>query len=173
MLKLARGSIESELSDRNKSSGNQPEGLDFKAATFVTLTKNNELRGCIGCLEPFENIVENVKHNARAAAFSDFRFPPVIENEFENIRIEISVLSPTSEIEYSDEQDLIAKINKEEGLTIEFNNKSATYLPQVWQEIKDKALFLESLLRKASLPENIFEKELPKVMSYKVESFEE
>ena len=71
-------------------------------ATFVTLKKKGELRGCIGSLEARRPLLQDVKSNAVAAAFRDPRFPPVAWGELDELTVEVSLLSPMSSIEFAE-----------------------------------------------------------------------
>lgn len=173
LLSAARYSIESAFLKDILMPKNQPPGLDFPAATFVTLTEKGQLRGCIGNLEAIDSLIKSIIRNAKSAAFDDYRFPPLVSSELDDLKIEISILQPKIQIEYSDLMDLISKIKPGEGLIIEDKAGSATYLPQVWQELPDKIDFIMSLTQKAELPENIWRISHPKVWRYVVESFGE
>ncbi len=123
-------------------------------ASFVTLTKSGELRGCIGSLEAARALGEDVAQNALGAAFRDPRFPAVSAAEWPQCRVEVSLLSAPKPIRFADEADLLAQIQAgEDGLILEADGRRATFLPQVWESIADKRAFLGELLRKAGLPE--------------------
>ncbi len=122
-------------------------------ASFVTLTRNGELRGCIGSLSATRPIGEDVASNARAAAFQDPRFPKLKREEWALCRVEVSLLSAPKPILFADEADLLSQISaSEDGLILEAEGKRATYLPQVWEVLSDKRQFLEELKKKAGLP---------------------
>ncbi len=120
-------------------------------ASFVTLTLFNQLRGCIGSLQASQPLWKDVQKNALLAASQDPRFPPVDESEIKDIKIEISVLSAPQKLEYKDEKDLLNKINSTMGLVLKSGYSSATFLPQVWEDLPDKVDFLENLSMKAGL----------------------
>lgn len=125
-----------------------------KQACFVTLTINGELRGCIGSLSPHQELWKDVQENALNAAIHDFRFSRLSEKEFSKIKIEISVLSLPKKITSINERDLLMRINPGRGLILKRGMASATFLPQVWEEIPDKIQFLEQLSIKAGLNKN-------------------
>ena len=132
-----------------------PKKLMQKGACFVTLTMNTQLRGCIGSLEAYQPLADDIANNAFAAAFSDPRFPPLNHYEVDHTDIEVSILSTQKEIEFEDEQDLLQQIRPGiDGLVIEENNKRGTFLPMVWESLPDKKAFLNHLKLKAGLPEN-------------------
>ena len=103
LLSLARQSIE------NCVEGNPAPSLSLEAlspilqeqgACFVTLTYKGYLRGCVGALEPYQSLAEDVCEHAIAAAFQDYRFPPVQANEMKEIEIEISYLTRPDTLKY-------------------------------------------------------------------------
>jgi AmmeMemoRadiSam system protein A len=159
LLKLARETIkknfngeEPEVSEEIKNKYSE------KKACFVTLTQNNELRGCIGSLEPHQELYKDVIDNAINAGFHDFRFMPLEEDELDSIKIEISVLSTPKKLDYINEDDLLKKINKDMGLILKKGFNSSTFLPQVWEEIPEKKEFLENLSVKAGLLKDSWKK---------------
>ena len=121
-------------------------------ATFVTLTKNGELRGCIGSVTASKPLIDDLRANARAAAFRDPRFPPVTADELPSISVEVSVLSPVRELTFDGERHLLELLEPGvDGLVIEADGRRATFLPQVWESLRDPASFLAQLKRKAGL----------------------
>ena len=152
LLQLARGAIEHQILGKPKAR------LDFAwlrqaGATFVTLTKGDALRGCIGSLEPTRALGEDVAQNALAAALRDPRFPAMSAAEWPQCRVEVSLLSTPKPLRFADEADLLSQIVAgEDGLILEADGRRATFLPQVWEEIGDKRLFIAHLLKKAGLP---------------------
>jgi AmmeMemoRadiSam system protein A len=152
LLSIARSSIEANLSGKSGNTAFAP-WLNQAGATFVTLTKNDELRGCIGSLEPARALGEDVAHNALGAAFRDPRFPAMSAAEWPHCRVEVSLLSTPKPLRFADETDLLAQIEAgEDGLILEADGRRGTFLPQVWEDLADKRVFLAHLLRKAGLP---------------------
>ena len=151
LLSIARASIEANLYGKNEAA---PAGswLSQTGATFVTLTKNGELRGCIGSLEPARALGEDVAQNALGAAFRDPRFPAMTAAEWPQCRVEVSLLSAPKPLRFADEADLLAQIEAgKDGLIIEADGKRGTFLPQVWEDLPEKRVFIAHLLRKAGL----------------------
>jgi AmmeMemoRadiSam system protein A len=147
-----------------------PEHLRILRATFVTLNLNHQLRGCIGTLSPYRPLVEDIAHNAYAAAFSDPRFPALSKAEFPQLEYHISVLSETSAVEFSSEQDLLEQIRPHiDGLILQEDGMQGTFLPSVWEQLPDKKQFLAHLKQKAGLPANYWSDTL-KIHRYTVES---
>jgi AmmeMemoRadiSam system protein B/AmmeMemoRadiSam system protein A len=152
LLSIARNAIEEALSGKASAASSAP-WLNQPAATFVTLSKSGELRGCIGSLEPARALGEDVAHNARGAALRDPRFPAMTAAEWPQCRVEVSLLSMPKPLRFADEADLLAQIEAgEDGLILEADGKRGTFLPQVWEGIADKKQFLQELVRKAGLP---------------------
>jgi AmmeMemoRadiSam system protein B/AmmeMemoRadiSam system protein A len=152
LLSIARASIEANLYGKNEAA---PAGswLSQTGATFVTLTKNGELRGCIGSLEPARALGEDVAQNALGAAFRDPRFPAMTAAEWAQCRVEVSLLSLPKPVRFADEADLVEQIEPgADGLIIEADGKRGTFLPQVWESLPDKRAFLAHLVKKAGLP---------------------
>ena len=154
LIEIAKGSIANALglSSVPVKRNHQPWLLQ-PGASFVTLTRNGELRGCIGSLAATRPIGEDVASNARAAAFQDPRFPKLKREEWPLCRVEVSLLSAPKPILFADEAELLAQIGVgEDGLILEAEGKRATYLPQVWEVLTDKRQFLSELKKKAGLP---------------------
>lgn len=151
-----------------------PRALQEPCATFVTLTKGNTLRGCIGTLEARLPLAEDVRQHALAAARHDYRFPSVTAEEVDQINIEISVLNPPQKIEYRDSDELLRLLRPEiDGVIISDGPRRATFLPQVWEKIPSPSLFLTMLCEKAGLPADAWMKGHPEVYVYQVETIHE
>jgi len=124
-----------------------------KKGVFVTLTKNKELRGCIGTILPIKELGIATYENAIHAAIHDPRFPPLTREELREIEIEISILSNPRRVEYKNVDELLKKIEPHRhGIIISYNGYSATFLPQVWEQLNTKEKFLSHLCLKAGLP---------------------
>jgi len=151
-----------------------PSTLKENLATFVTLTINNELRGCIGKLEADQPLFKDVKENTYFAAFNDWRFSPLTKDELEEVKIEISVLSIPEPLNYSDSTDLIKKISASKpGLIIKSGYSQATFLPQVWEDLPTPELFLSELCEKANLSPDFWRDNPLEVSTYNVFHFKE
>ncbi len=155
LLEIARQSIGSGL-----TSGRAPQvdiarlgpNLQTVAAVFVTLTRDGELRGCIGSLQAQEPLAQAVANSAFSAAFRDYRFPSLRADELDAIRIEISVLSEMEPIEAETRQALLDSLQPGvDGLLLEDRGYRSTFLPQVWEKIASPTKFLEQLCLKAGL----------------------
>ena len=127
--------------------------LAEQRATFVTLTINGQLRGCIGSILPRRALIDDVIENARAAAFKDPRFPPLSAEEFPRVAIEVSLLTLPRPLPYEDVADLRRKLRPGvDGVIIRFDGRQATFLPSVWEQLPDFDRFFEHLCLKANLP---------------------
>ncbi len=179
LVKLARYTISNKIGGRIEKPGILEKALtddDLKArcGTFVTLHIDGQLRGCIGSLTSSESILDGIKSNALNAAFNDYRFSPLTVEELDKIDIEISVLTDPMPLEFKDGNDLISKLRANvDGVIIRKGGASATFLPQVWEQLPDPADFLSNLCRKAGLSTNAWEKPGLKVLTYQVQYFEE
>lgn len=172
LLKLARRAIESELNgDELKVDKEIKEKYSEKRASFVTLTEHKVLRGCIGSLYPNQELYKDVIENAKHAAFDDYRFPQLRKNELAGIRIEVSILSIPRKLEFKDEKELLKKLNKNTGIVLKKGFNSATFLPQVWEELPNKIDFLENLCVKAGMGKDSWKNS--EIYSYKVEKVKE
>ena len=130
-----------------------PEELRQKGATFVNIYYNGALRGSAGSGEPKRSILEDIAENAYAAAFSDFRFIPLNEEEIKNAEITISILTRPSPVRFENEKDLLAKIKPhQDGLILRERSNKALFLPQVWETFSSPEEFLAYLKQKAGLP---------------------
>jgi AmmeMemoRadiSam system protein B/AmmeMemoRadiSam system protein A len=152
LLSLARASIEKDLLG-NSAQGADAPWLAQTGATFVTLTREGALRGCIGSLSAARALGEDVAQNALAAAFRDPRFPAMTAAEWPQCKLEVSLLSTPKPLRFADEADLLAQIEAgSDGLILEADGKRGTFLPQVWDDLPEKRTFLTHLLKKAGLP---------------------
>ncbi len=179
LLKLARKTIADKLDvktpDTDDLGGTLSDDIfNARRGTFVTLTINDQLRGCIGNLAADKSIIDGVKDNAINAAFHDPRFPALSKNELKNVDIEISLLTEPKVLEYQDGDDLLNKLRPNvDGVIIRKGVYSATFLPQVWEQLRDKKSFLEHLCQKAGLPSDAWRRPGLEVMVYQVQYFEE
>ena len=173
LLQIARSSIAAELHIDSSSVVDIPPALQEKGASFVTLNLHGELRGCIGMLEAYRPLAEDVAANAAAAAFNDPRFYPLSSDEFAVVKISISVLSAAEELSFCSEADLLTKIRPGiDGLILQCGNKRGTFLPSVWKELPDRELFFAHLKQKAGLPPDYWSEQI-RLFRYTAEYFSE
>ncbi len=177
LLKVAREAIRQELFEgrlKRVPLEGLPEVFKKAGAAFVTLTKNGQLRGCIGHIIPKEPLIRSVEDNAIAAAFEDPRFYPLRKDEFEDIKIEVSVLTEPKPLKYKDVEDLLKKLRPGvDGVIIKKGFYTATFLPQVWEQLPNKEIFLSHLCMKAGLSPDEWKKGDLEVYTYQVQAFEE
>lgn len=129
-----------------------PTTLQVNRATFVTLEIQQQLRGCIGTLNAHQSIVEDISHNAYAAAFSDHRFAPVSGQEAKLLDIHLSILNPAHIIPCNNEAELLASLRPGlDGIIVTEQTQRATFLPSVWESLADPKDFIEHLKQKAGL----------------------
>lgn len=148
-----------------------PPALQTNRATFVTLHRNKELRGCIGILKPVRPLAEDVAYNAWAAAFSDSRFIPLKASELDDLDIHISILGTPEDIDFASEDDLVRQIRPGiDGLILEEGFNKGTFLPSVWESLTDSREFLNHLKLKAGLPADHWSDKI-KIKRYTVEEF--
>jgi len=151
-----------------------PAHLREEGASFVTLTVHGELRGCIGALEPYQPLATDVQEHAVAAALEDPRFPQVTPRELDQIEIEVSRLTLPKKLAYTDAEDLLAKLHpKLDGVILRDGPRRATFLPQVWEKIPDKAEFLDNLCYKMGATADTWRRKTLEVLIYQVEEFHE
>lgn len=176
LLTLARDSIAYGLEHGRPitpTTSEYDENLQQMAACFVTLTMAHNLRGCIGHLSAIQPLFEDVAENAFSAAFKDPRFPQLRDDEFSRMEIEISILTPSTPMQFTDEADLLNQIEEGvDGLILEDGYNRGTFLPTVWESLPAKQDFWKHLKMKAGLPVSHWSDTL-KVSRYHTISFSE
>lgn len=177
LLRLAREAIEAAVNDRPLPPldlTQLPVLLREAGASFVTLTEDGELRGCIGALEAYQPLADDVREHAVAAAQEDYRFYPIRPKEVPHIQIEISRLTKPQPLEYDSPEDLLGKLRPGiDGVILYDGLRRATFLPQVWEKLPDRAEFLSHLCAKMGAMENTWRKKHLSVSIYQVEEFHE
>ena len=152
LLALARNAIAARFGQATTTPADLPE-LHAKGATFVTLTQRGQLRGCIGSLEAWRPLREDVQQNALAAAFRDPRFDPLGAEELPLTRVEVSLLTPAAPLSFVSEADALAQLRPNiDGVILTAGSRRSTFLPQVWEQLPDPAVFMAHLKQKAGLP---------------------
>lgn len=150
LLRIARQSIAAVLDGRSLDwkAEDVDETLRQPAGAFVTLTRDGDLRGCIGSIQAVEPLYKAVASSATSAAFRDSRFPPLRPGELELLELEISVMGPIEQV--SNIEDIVVG---RDGLIISRGRYAGLLLPQVATEYGwDRQTFLEHTCRKAGLP---------------------
>jgi uncharacterized protein len=170
LLKVARSNISSALENKKQPLLKfQSEALDRPSGVFVTLRIGEDLRGCIGYVEPLFPLVRATQEVAVKAAMEDPRFMPVTLSELDKIIIEISTLSPLSEVQNIE----TIEVGKH-GLVIDAGYTRGLLLPQVATEYNwDRKQFLKHTALKAGLPHDAWKRSEIKIYSFTVEKFDE
>ncbi len=151
-----------------------PPRLRQKGSAFVTLTRRGQLRGCIGGLEAYQPLAEDVRQHAIAAALQDYRFPPVEPHELSEINIEISCLTTPEPLQYEKPEDLPKLLRPGiDGVVLKDGLRRATFLPQVWDKIPEPEAFLDMLCQKMGAPADLWRRKKLDVFVYRVEEFHE
>jgi len=175
LLTLARQSIENCINGTSVPSLENTilsPILHEQGASFVTLTYKGFLRGCVGALEPYQSLAEDVREHAIAAAFQDYRFPPVQEKEIKDIKIEISCLSIPEILKYENPTELPQLLRPNiDGVVLRDGMRRATFLPQVWEKIPNPEEFLEELCMKMGAQPDLWRRKKLDVLTYQVEEF--
>jgi AmmeMemoRadiSam system protein A len=177
LLKLAKDAILEELSgkkliDKGAWVEAYPE-LAKEGAAFVTLKKEEALRGCIGSLVAHRPLIDDIIANAKSAAFRDPRFSSLSADELQNLSIEVSILSHPKKLPYHDIEDLRQKLRKGvDGVILKMGTKEATFLPQVWEQLPQFDAFFAHLCQKAGFDIECIKKH-PEIYTYQVEKIKE
>lgn len=158
LLRIARSSVQHGITQGQALSVEPKDfslSLQEHGAAFVTLEKQKQLRGCIGTVEANRPLVVDVSKNAWNAAFRDPRFGPVIQSEFAQINIEISILTKAKPLIFTSEDDLKLQLQPgSDGLILSDGFKRGLFLPSVWEKLPEIDVFLSHLKQKAGLPAN-------------------
>ena len=153
LLPLARAAIAARLGGPDASPAPPPPGwLADPGAAFVTLTIDGRLRGCIGSLEAWRPLADDVQSNAVAAALNDPRFGPLTPAELPRVRVEVSVLSAPEPMDVRTESEALAALRPAvDGVILSDDGRRGTFLPQVWEQLPTPREFLTHLYGKAGV----------------------
>jgi AmmeMemoRadiSam system protein A len=177
LLRLAREALREGVSAHSLPAlklDSLTPALRAEGASFVTLTIGGQLRGCIGALEPYQPLAQDVREHTLAAALEDPRFPPVSPDEVSGIEIEISRLTFPRNLNYENADDLLSCLRPHvDGVILRDGFRRATFLPQVWEKIPDKAEFLDNLCYKMGEAPDMWRRKHLDVQVYQVEEFKE
>lgn len=176
LLKLAKTSIEHGVEHGQPSESSKEDcfgRLGEKGASFVTLLKKGQLRGCIGYLEARRQLAVDVIENAYASAFKDARFSPLLPDELNDLEIKISVLSSSIPVQFNSEEDLLNQLRPGiDGLILHHGSHRGTFLPSVWEDLTRPSSFLNHLKQKAGLAPNFWSNGI-EISRYTTEEFGE
>ena len=160
LLTVTRNAIAARLGEEELQPVSQA-WLHEPGATFVTLTQQGALRGCIGSLEAYRPLFDDVTANAVAAATLDRRFTPLQAQELANTRIEVSLLSACDDMAVDSEQDACTRLRPGiDGVVLQYGNARGTFLPQVWESLPRPETFLNHLKLKAGLPADFWHQDI-------------
>ncbi len=155
LLLTARETIRSRLFGGELSLPRPTGHMSTQCGAFVTLHKKGSLRGCIGHITGVKPLFTGIQELAVSAAFNDPRFPQLTRDEYPDIDIEISVLTPLKRIDSPEEIEV-----GKHGILMQRGIRSGVLLPQVATEQGwDRETFLNYTCRKAGLPENCWREE--------------
>ncbi|NMC63075.1 MAG: AmmeMemoRadiSam system protein B [SAR324 cluster bacterium] len=174
VLKLSRQTLENFIRSKEKplQVKDLQKELEVKRGCFVTLKKNGQLRGCIGSILPEQSIARCVVDNTINAAVNDHRFNRVEEAELSSIDIEVSLLTVPKSLPHKDPQELLQKLEpRKHGVILKKGMHSATFLPQVWEELSDKQEFLRHLCLKGGMSLDCWKDAETQVLVYEAEVF--
>jgi len=170
LTEIARKKLESYFDGKDFEPDKETkEKYKEERACFVTLTKNGELRGCVGSLTAHQALWKDVLDNTINATFNDSRFPPLEKKELNKIEIEVSVLTKPERIYFENTSDLLKQVDNKMGITLKKGFLSATFLPQVWEQISFKQKFFEQLSLKAGLNKDAWKEKGIEVSFYRAE----
>ncbi len=176
LLARARNAIAAELGLAAQPESSHP-ALAAPGATFVTLTQNGALRGCIGSLQAHRPLEQDVRANAVAAAFRDPRFAPLTAEELPRTRVEVSLLTAPQPMAFADEADALRQLRPDvDGIIFSAGEggklRRSTFLPQVWEQLPEPRQFMAHLKQKAGLPADYWGPEV-RLERYEVKKWKE
>ena len=169
LLALAREAI---MNPENTGRLMERKIISRNAGVFVSVYVDDDLRGCIGSLEPI-GLQKGIIEHALLAAYNDSRFEQIHEDEFQKMKIHINILSEPKPVGFSSPEALLKKLDKSKGYIISKGYRRATFLPSVWEQLPDKEEFLEHLCAKAGLRPDEWKAKGFNVEEYGSEEFSE
>jgi AmmeMemoRadiSam system protein A len=177
LLNIARQAVEAVVVGHSLNPldlNGMPPAFRENGASFVTLTREGQLRGCIGAIEAYQPLALDVQEHAVAAASEDYRFPPVTQEELSFIEIEISRLTQPIELQFEGPGDLLDKLRPGvDGVVLRDSIRRATFLPQVWEKVPRTEDFLDHLCIKMGAHPGLWREKHLEVFTYQVEEFKE
>jgi AmmeMemoRadiSam system protein B/AmmeMemoRadiSam system protein A len=161
LLRFVASTIFSQLLSSKTTHAKLPQLdpiLNEPGASFITLNKKGQLRGCVGSVQAWQPLIKDITQNACKAAFEDPRFPQLtlLEIESGEIEISISIVSPQTQMYFLSENDLLEQLKPDvDGIVlIDGTQHRSVFLPSVWEQLPNPKQFINQLKRKAGLPEN-------------------
>ena len=174
LLKVARDAVVAGVSTgKTPVIAPKSTGLQLESGCFVTIKQQGQLRGCIGSLEAHRPLGDDVRANAQSAAFRDPRFKPVSAEEFQRLKVEVSLLSKPVPMQFASETDALSQLRPGiDGIILVAGAARSTFLPQVWEQIPEPRQFIAQLKLKAGLPANVWPEGI-KLFRYEVQKWKE
>lgn len=150
--------------------------LETYRATFVTLTLNDRLRGCVGSILPHRSLIADVAENGFKAAFGDPRFPKLTPEEAAMMDVSVSILSHPRPISFASEAEAVDALQPDvDGVILQATDadgaaRRGLFLPQVWAQVPSPDQFLRHLKAKAGLPQDHWDDSI-RLWRYTTETF--
>ncbi len=173
LLHYARQVIAHRLGEADAPELSGEHLIQHQCGVFVTLKIDGILRGCIGNIEPVKALGQGVHDNAINAAFHDSRFSPLTRQELAKVDLSVSVLTRPEKLKFKGHEELLELLSEEDGVILKHGRSSATFLPQVWQQLPHGELFLGHLCSKAGLSTDCWKHEDTEILTYRVQNFSE
>ncbi|MBI5279254.1 MAG: AmmeMemoRadiSam system protein B [Burkholderiales bacterium] len=152
LLPMARNAIARALGVETPEAPVAGRWLQLPRASFVTLREQGALRGCIGSIEPVRPLVDDVRRNAVAAALHDHRFTRLQAHELDGVSIEVSLLTIPEPLAVRSEEEALRTLRPgHDGVVLHWCGQRATFLPQVWEQLREPREFMRRLKQKAGL----------------------
>lgn len=172
LLNRAHNAIATKLDQPVPPDLHHPALFDL-GATFITLTQQGKLRGCIGSLEAHRPLGDDVWANAQAAAFRDPRFSPLTAEELPRTRVEVSLLTKATPMTFTNEEDALHQLRPHvDGVILQWQGRRGTFLPQVWESLPEPHQFMIHLKQKAGLPADFWASDV-QLFRYEVQKWKE
>jgi AmmeMemoRadiSam system protein A len=141
--------------------------IDLRASAFVTLTENDELRGCMGILDPERPVIDSVAEAAACAARTDPRFRPVSPEELGRLEVDVSVMGPLVQI-----RDPLSFRLGTDGIVVQLRGRRGLLLPEVAEPGGlDRVGMLDIASRKAGLPARAWQDPEARVYAFRTDRF--
>lgn len=173
LLAIARAAIAQAVGLPHAVIDESAEPLQQFGACFVTLNQQGKLRGCIGTLEARRPLLDDIKANAVAAALHDTRFEPLTAAELAFTDIEVSLLSAMQALKFDTEAQALAQLRPGiDGVVLQYQRYSSTFLPQVWAQLPTVTEFMAHLKYKAGLPPDFWNEGM-RLQRYTVQKWKE
>jgi uncharacterized protein (TIGR00296 family) len=177
LIKIAKLAVEKYLKEGKKINvpNDCSEHLKEKLGVFVTLNKNNELKGCIGYPEPIAPLINAIIDVAISAAVNDPRFPSLTKNELKNIDFEVTVLTKPKLLQVDNPSEYLNKIIiGQDGLIVKNKLNKGLLLPQVATEHNmNTEAFLANTCIKAGLDTQFWLEKETKIYTFQGQVFKE